>query len=399
MSAILTVTQLNGYTRSLLEGDAALSGLYLRGEISGFKRYPSGHCYFTLKDEGAQISACLFANAAGRLNFSPGEGLRVLARGRVSIYEQRGQYQFIADDLQPDGVGALHQQLERLKAALAAEGLFDSDRKRTLPAYPQKIGVVTSSEGAALQDILQILARRWPLAEVLLYPTAVQGMGASALIAQAIARADADALCDVLIVGRGGGSAEDLFCFNDEEVVRALAACRMPTVSAVGHETDFSLCDFAADLRAPTPSAAAELCVPDQAEERERIAALQEGAAEFFDRRLTRERDRLDRLTERLTALHPQNALRNAEEKLTALRATLAQAAQTAWALHSARLSAVIGRLDALSPLKTLARGYAIVEQGGKVQATGGHIKLGEHIDVRLLDVTLTCTVDDIDYK
>jgi len=396
-SPILTITQLNAYVRAVLEGDSALSGVYLRGEISGFRQYGgSGHCYFTLKDGGAQVSAVLFSSSAQRLNFSPGEGLRVLAKGRVSLYEARGQYQVILDDLQPDGVGALYQQLEKLKAALAAEGLFAPERKRAIPAYPKKIAVVTSPEGAAIQDILQILARRWPMAEVLLYPTVVQGFGAGEQIAAAVLRASSDGLAEVLIAGRGGGSAEDLWAFNDECVARAVADCAVPVISAVGHETDYSLCDMAADLRAPTPSAAAELCSPDRGEEAARLYVLAERVRESCARRFADEDARLSRLRDILETRHPANTLRPAEEKLHVLLRDIARAAALSLDSRAEKLAALAGRLDALSPLKTLTRGYAVVYKGDRPCPHGKEIMPGDNISVRMADAVLYCNVKDI---
>ncbi|MDR3345382.1 MAG: exodeoxyribonuclease VII large subunit [Oscillospiraceae bacterium] len=397
-SPILSITQLNAYVRAVLEGDSALAGgVYLRGEISGFKRYGgNGHCYFTLKDGAAQVSAVLFANAVQRLQFSPLEGLRVLARGRVSLYESRGQYQVILDDLQPDGVGALYQQLENLKAHLAADGLFASERKRAIPAYPRKIAVVTSSEGAVLHDILQILSRRWPMTEVLLYPTPVQGFGAGEQIAAALLRASADSFADVIIVGRGGGSAEDLWAFNEECVVRAVTACAVPVVSAVGHETDYTLCDMAADLRAPTPSAAAELCTPDCEDEAERLYSLRLHLKTICERHFAEETEILDRLRGELKAYHPANTLRLAEDKLDALRQNITRAVQRSLDSRAEKLTNIAGRLDALSPLKTLARGYAVVGKGGATCSRGAGIKPGDEITVRMADAIMECNVRQI---
>ncbi|MDR1409661.1 MAG: exodeoxyribonuclease VII large subunit [Oscillospiraceae bacterium] len=396
-SPILSVSQLNAYVRAVLEGDAALSGVYLRGEISGFKRYSgNGHCYFTLRDGDAQVSAVLFMSAAQRLQFSPQEGLRVLARGRVSLYEARGQYQIILDDLQPDGVGALYQQLENLKALLAADGIFASERKRSIPVYPQKIAVVTSPEGAAIHDILEILSRRWAMVEVMLYPTAVQGCGAGEQIAQAVLRASADSLADVLIVGRGGGSVEDLWAFNEECVVRAVAACTIPVISAVGHETDFTLCDMAADLRAPTPSAAAELCTPDCEDEKVRLRGIRLRLKEACTSYFSCEADNLARLQDELKTYHPVNTLRLAEDHLDILRQKLAHAARGALDIRAEKLTNITGRLDALSPLKTLTRGYAVVGKNGKPCPCGEGILPGDAITVRMADAMLDCEVRDI---
>jgi len=395
-SPILSITQLNAYVRAVLEGDDALSGVYLRGEISDFKRYASGHCYFMLKDGAAQVSAVLFANAAQRLRFSPPEGMRVLVRGRVSLYEARGQYQVILNDLQPDGVGALYIQFEKLKEKLAMDGLFADERKREIPLYPQKIAVITSPQGAVIQDILQVLSRRWPLAEVLLYPTVVQGFGSGEQIAQALQRASADSLADVLIVGRGGGSAEDLWAFNEECTVRAVAGCAIPVISAVGHETDYTLCDMAADLRAPTPSAAAELCTPDYAEEAVRLYSLKHHLQETCIRYIESQSQRLDKLYEVLEANHPANVLHLAEINLRVLHQEINCTVLQSLDYRIETLAGLAGKIDAISPMKTLARGYALVSKGGQCCLSGKDILPEDTIAVRMNDAILDCCVKEI---
>ena len=265
---VLTVSQVNFFIKSLLEGDGRLQNVLISGEISNFTdHYRSGHLYFSLKDDKSVLKAVMFASAARRLKFRPKDGMKVLIRGRVSVYEPSGQYQLYAEDMQPEGMGALSLAFQQLKDRLSQEGLFDADHKREIPAFPQRIGVITSPTGAAVQDILQITGRRWPLAEIILAPVLVQGEQAPGQIVEALQEMDRRRACDVIILGRGGGSLEDLWAFNEEAVARAVYACTIPVVSAVGHETDFTICDFAADLRAPTPSAAAELCTPDWREE------------------------------------------------------------------------------------------------------------------------------------
>ena len=264
MMTVLSVSKLNFYLRALLEGDAPLQNLYVSGEISNFKRYPtSGHCYFTLRDEKAQLKCVLFAAQGAHLRFAPENGMRVICRGRVSVYERDGVYQLYVDDMQPQGAGALAVAFEQLKSRLAAAGLFDESHKQPIPKYPRRIGVATSAYGAAVADIKQITARRFPAAELVIAPTVVQGDGAPESIARSIEQLDKMGL-DVLIVGRGGGSMEDLWAFNTETVINAVYTCKTPIISAVGHETDFTITDFVADMRAPTPSAAAELAVPDR---------------------------------------------------------------------------------------------------------------------------------------
>ncbi|MDE6839137.1 MAG: exodeoxyribonuclease VII large subunit, partial [Acutalibacter sp.] len=260
-STLLTVTQVNRFLRSLIEGDGRLADITITGEISNFTQNSrSGHMYFSLKDSQSVLKSVMFAAAARRLAFTPQDGMKVIIRGRVSVYEPSGQYQLYAETMQPDGVGALALAFDQLKERLAGEGLFDPERKRPLPSWPMRIGVVTSPTGAAVQDILQILGRRWPVAEVVFCPVQVQGDAAVPQLILAVEKLNHARACDVIIIGRGGGSMEDLWAFNNESLARTVAWSQIPVVSAVGHETDFTICDFAADLRAPTPSAAAELC-------------------------------------------------------------------------------------------------------------------------------------------
>ena len=284
---VLTIGQLNAYVKSLLDGDDNLNHVYVSAEISNFtNHYRTGHFYFSLKDENAVIRAVMFRSSAQRLKFLPQDGMRVIVRGRVSLYEWDGQYQLYVDDLQPDGVGALNLAYEQLKEKLSKEGLFAPERKKTLPRYPMRVGVVTSPTGAAVRDIINVLSRRFPLAQIILQPVQVQGADAPGQIADAIRLFNEKKAADVLIVGRGGGSLEELWAFNEEEVARAVAASEIPVVSAVGHETDFTICDFAADLRAPTPSAAAELCVPDAQGELARVQMLRHSVFQLVQRRM-----------------------------------------------------------------------------------------------------------------
>ena len=273
---IISVTELNLYIKAKLDGDPLLSGLLVRGEISNFKRYSSGHCYFTLKDAGGAVRAVMFNSSAQRLKFAPTDGMKVIACGRASVYERDGQYQLYITSLEPDGIGALSLAYEQLKEKLAAEGLFRESRKKPIPAYPMQICVITSPTGAAVRDILSVLGRRWPVARIHLLPVLVQGKEAPAQIAAALHRANRENLGDVILLGRGGGSLEDLWAFNEEETARAVADSRIPVVSAVGHETDFTICDFVADLRAPTPSAAAELISPRQEEVYTRLLLMEQ---------------------------------------------------------------------------------------------------------------------------
>ena len=321
-AAVLTVSQVNFFIKSLIEGDGRLQSVVVSGEISNFTdHYRSGHLYFSLKDEKSVLKAVMFASAARRLKFRPQDGMKVLIRGRVAVYEPTGQYQLYAEDMQPEGIGALSLAFQQLKERLAAQGLFDREHKRAIPAFPERIGVVTSPTGAAVRDILQITARRWPLAKIVLAPVLVQGSQAPGQIVAALRQLDRQRACDVIILGRGGGSLEDLWAFNDEQVARAVYACSIPVVSAVGHETDYTICDFVADLRAPTPSAAAELCTPDW---REALAQVLE-YHQYFHRAA---KSQVEYLRQSLDLLVQDSPLGLPEELLQGRREALEEAAK-----------------------------------------------------------------------
>ena len=389
---VLTVTQLNTYVKSLLDGDRNLSTVYVCAEISNFtNHYRSGHYYMTLKDSGAAIHAVMFRTEAARLRFLPENGMRVLVRGRVSLFPRDGQYQMYLDDMQPDGTGALHIAFEQLKKKLGAEGLFDESRKKPIPRCPMRVGVITSATGAAVQDILNILARRFPMAVVVFCPVQVQGDAAAPQICDAICRMNTQKAADVLIVGRGGGSIEDLWAFNEESVARAVAASDIPVISAVGHETDFTICDFAADLRAPTPSAAAELAVPDSLEERGVLLGFEHRTRRAVTARLQQERLRLaaaDRsLREpRLLFEHHRLTLDNLSDKADgAMRARLQK--------EQHRLSLICGKLDALSPLRVLTRGYAIAEKDGTAIRNAAALAPDDRLRIRFAKGSAACIV------
>ena len=359
---VLTVSQITTYIRSLLEGDAHLSSVYIAGEISNFKDHmSSGHWYFSLKDEYAVVRAVMFRSANQRLRFHPENGMHVIVRGRISVYDRDGAYQLYAENMQPDGVGAAALAFEQLRKKLEAEGLFRLDRKKPLPLCPAVVGVITSPTGAARRDIENVLARRFPLAEVRLAPVLVQGAQAPEQLAAAIRALNADGRAEVIILGRGGGAAEELAAFNDEQVVRAVANSRIPIISAVGHETDVTLCDFAADRRAPTPSAAAELAVPDQMELAARIAAAHSRLNQLMLRRLAAAEQQLDYGRARLAAVNPVRTLEQQEKRWNEGTARLEK---QKWAKVDAaqlQLHRLIQRLDALSPTQVLMRGYAAV--------------------------------------
>lgn len=397
---VLTVSQLNFYVRSLLESDVRLARVFLRAEISNFtNHYRSGHLYMTLKDENAVIKAVMFRSSAQKLSFLPYDGMKVIASGRVSVYERDGQYQFYIDDLQPDGVGALFVAYEQLRRRLAEEGLFDEARKKPLPPFPERIGVVTSPVGAALQDIRNILGRRWPLAKIVLVPVEVQGSAAPAQIAAAVSLINSRRAADVIICGRGGGSLEELWAFNDERVARAIAASEIPVVSAVGHETDYTIADFAADLRAPTPSAAAELVSPDARALAEAVAGKKAVLNRLMEQRLLREEKRLKDITASRTMKTPLYSIELKKMRLDALVFRLNSV--YAQALEGKRRSLAFAglRLDALSPLKVLSRGYAVVSDPGGIVTGVKELHAEQEIGVRMRDGKALCKVLSVDIE
>ena len=383
---VLTVSAINAYIRQKLEADLTLQDLWLEGEISNWKQAASGHIYFTLKDAGASIRCVIWRSSASRLIYRPQrEGESVLAHGRISVYEVGGNYQFYVDDLEPAGQGALHAQFERIKARLMAEGLFDSALKQPLPQFPKQIGVVTSPDGAALRDILNVLRRRYPITQVILSPTQVQGETAPPQIIAALA-AVARQMVDVIILARGGGSLEDLWAFNDETLARTIAACPIPIVSGIGHEVDFTIADFAADVRAPTPSAAAELVSPDQFELKRLVSDHQFSLLEQTQRVITAERAKLQHQQWALERFSPQAQLNNYRQRIDTLVSNTNRILQHRLALHQQRVKALSSRLEALNPRSTLTRGYAIVHRGQTVITRTGQVSQGDEIVVKVSD-------------
>ena len=393
-STVLSVTQLNTYIKSIIDGDSLLRSLYVVGEISNFtNHYRTGHFYLTLKDENCAVKAVMFASANRRLKFMPENGMKVIVRGRVSVFERDGQYQLYIDDMQPDGLGALNLAFEQLKNRLAQEGLFDERFKKPIPYRCMRIGVVTSATGAVIQDIRNVISRRYPLAEIILAPVQVQGASAAPQIADAIERFNSGDYADVLIVGRGGGSLEDLWAFNEEIVARAVFKSRIPIISAVGHETDFTICDFVADLRAPTPSAAAELAVPDI---REDIAFVQTVVYECeatLLQRVNDEKERLEMIKERLRYRSPSMLIDQRIQTVDTLMTSALLSVQRKLDSETARLSSTAARLDALSPLRVMARGYSIVTKDEKVVASSKALKKGDRITVGFSDGERKCEV------
>lgn len=393
-STVLSVTQLNTYIKSIIDGDSLLRSLYVVGEISNFtNHYRTGHFYLTLKDENCAVKAVMFASANRRLKFMPENGMKVIVRGRVSVFERDGQYQLYIDDMQPDGLGALNLAFEQLKNRLAQEGLFDERFKKPIPNRCTRIGVVTSATGAVIQDIRNVISRRYPLAEIILAPVQVQGALAAPQIVDAIERFNSGDYADVLIVGRGGGSLEDLWAFNEEIVARAVFKSRIPIISAVGHETDFTICDFAADLRAPTPSAAAELAVPDI---REDIAFVQTVVYECeatLLQRVNDEKERLEMIKERLRYRSPSMLIDQKIQTVDTLMTSALLSVQRKLDAETVRFSSTAARLDALSPLKVMARGYSIVTKDEKVVASSKALTKGDRITVGFSDGERKCEV------
>jgi exodeoxyribonuclease VII large subunit len=380
---VYSVAQLNAEARQLLEG--GLPPLWVEGEISNFSAPSSGHWYFTLKDRTAQIRCAMFRGANSRLRFRPKDGLQVLVRGRVSLYEPRGDYQMIAEMMEDAGEGALQREFEKLKAKLAAEGLFSPEIKRPLPEMPKRIAIVTSPTGAAVRDVLHVLARRFPASQVLVVPTPVQGAAATESIVAAIDTVSKRGDAEVLILARGGGSIEDLWCFNDERVARAIRRCAIPVITGIGHEIDFTIADFAADLRAPTPSGAAELVVPDGRTLLATFAGVQAQLQRCMARALTRATERYENLAQRLTRAHPGTRLRQQVQRLDELDLRLRRAWESRFTRAQQRLLLAQRGLDAISPLATLDRGFAIVTRpDGSVVQDAASLSPGDAIEARL---------------
>lgn len=393
-STILSVTQLNTYVKSIIDGDLLLRSIYVVGEISNFtNHYRTGHYYLTLKDESCAVKAVMFASANRRLKFVPENGMRVIVRGRVSLFERDGQYQLYIDDMQPDGLGALNLAFEQLKNKLAQEGLFDDEYKKPIPRRATRIGVVTSATGAVIQDIKNVVSRRYPLAEIILAPVQVQGASAAPQIVEAIESFNSGDYADVLIVGRGGGSLEDLWTFNEEIVARAVFKSRIPIISAVGHETDFTICDFVADLRAPTPSAAAELAVPDIREDIAFVQTVTYECEAMLLQRINDEKKRIEVLKERLEYRTPAMLIEKQMQTVDSLMTQAALSVQRLLDEQEARLSSVAARLDALSPLKVLSRGYAMVTKNNGVVTSSKELAAGDEITVEFSDGERKCEV------
>jgi len=396
-SRILTVTKLNEYVKMLIDGNPVLGNVWVKGEISNLTCHSSGHLYFSLKDEGARVAAVMFRSAADKLKFRPENGMKVLLHGRVSVYPRDGAYQIYATSLEPDGVGALYIAYEQLKRRLEAEGLFRQDRKKPLPKIPSTVGVITSPTGAAVRDILNVTGRRFPFARILLYPALVQGEGAEADLVAGIEYFSKTRSADVVIIGRGGGSIEDLWAFNSEALARAICRSPVPIISAVGHETDFTICDFAADRRAPTPSAAAELAVPDGEELKRKFGNVITRMETLLKARVTSGRERLKLLSERRVMTTPMAYLDDKRMELLSLSRELERSVQGLADKKKQDLVRLSAVLEAVSPLKVIAKGYsAVFADDGRLIRSVKSVAVGDAISFRTVDGTVDASVTDI---
>ena len=383
---VFSVTELNNYVKRILDNDENLKNVFVTGEISNFKNHYSGHMYMTIKDEGGAIKAVMFSSYASRLKFVPENGMKVIIFGSVSLYNKDGSYQLYITDMQPDGVGALNLAYEQLKEKLQNEGLFNAEFKKPIPEFPQKIGVMTAPDGAAVRDIFSILKRRYPVAEIVFCPVAVQGERAVPEIAKAIKLFNEQNAADVLIVGRGGGSLEDLWAFNEEIVARAIFESKIPVISAVGHETDFTIADFVSDLRAPTPSAAAELAVPDIFELKSELLGLKQHLSVLMRNMLTGEKERLENFEKQITILSPTNKIINSRQELSNLYEKVVNSITSKLNDEKTKISLLSSKLNALSPLEVLSRGYSISYKNEMPIKSVGDVKTGDNIKIRVTD-------------
>lgn len=393
----LSVSELNARIKGLIESDPVLGSVYVRGELSNYKVYPSGHHYFTLKDAESSLRCVMFRSAASKLRFRPESGMRVTAWGRVAVYPRDGAYQLYCEGLMPEGAGDLQVAYEQLKAKLAEEGLFDPAHKKPIPRYPERIAVITSSAGAAVHDIIRVLRKRWPVAKVVLLPVRVQGVEAPPEIAGALRYANKYRVADVIITGRGGGSIEDLWAFNDERVARAIYASELPVISAVGHEPDVTIADFVADLRAATPSNAAELVAPDMSELRDALRSAAARLDQAVDRGLSQRRAALTELSSRRVMQSPTGFIDQRRLELDSIRLRLDAAATGRLNRERQEFARLAAKLDALSPLKVLGRGYSIaLDAGGRAVREAAQLKAGDKLDLRLSRGGAKCLVESV---
>ncbi len=397
---VLTITQVNEYIRASMDSDPLLSGIAVKGEISNYKVYPSGHHYFTLKDDGASLKCVMFRSSAARLKFRPENGAKIIAMGKITVYPRDGAYQLYCTTIALDGVGDLHAAFEQLKAKLAVNGLFDPEHKKPLPKYPGTIGIVTSSAGAAVHDMLRILKKRYPLTKVILLPVRVQGAEAPAEIVSAIRYANVHKLADLLIVGRGGGSIEDLWAFNDEQVAYAIYESDIPIISAVGHEPDVTISDYVADVRAATPSNAAEIAVPDMDALNQTLDSMVSAMQTVVLRQLKASRQHLNILAASAALKDPMQYVRQRTDMLKLQRTRLVAAAQRTTDQRRQQFISLIAKLDAMSPLKVLTRGYAMIQTTHEeIVRSIKNINIGDTVKISLEDGIATASISQVEER
>ena len=384
---ILTVSQLNFYVKSVLDSDPRLNYVFLCGEISNLTdHYRSGHIYLSLKDNKSVIRAVMFARNARNLKFKPMEGMKVICRGRVTLYEATGQYQYYIEDMQPDGIGALYQAYEQLKEKLQSKGLFDESHKKPIPYCPKTIGVITSPTGAAVQDIKNILTRRFPSVNIILCPVLVQGDNAAPQLVDAVNKLNEYDLCDTIIIGRGGGSIEDLWAFNDENLAYAIYNSHIPVISAVGHETDFTICDFVSDLRAPTPSAGAELAVPDRNEILQNLDAQRQYLSSLMDKKLIENNNIISEMTTKLMSLSPDDKIAKLYNDLDFLSQKYENNSNRIFQNTTNKIELLATKLESLNPVSTLKRGYSVVTNNDKTVTSVKDVKNGDTLAINVTD-------------
>ncbi len=397
MERTLTVTELTTYIKQLVDSDMLLSNVWITGEISNYKFHTSGHMYFSLKDQGAVIKCVMFRTQNSRLKFRPEEGMRVLVRGYVSVYPQGGAYQFYVDTMQPDGTGALYMAFEQLKIKLEAQGLFDTARKKKIPMLPEAVGVITSPTGAVIRDIIHVLSRRYPNTRIIVYGSAVQGTEAPAQLIKGVKYFNLKKNVDVIIIARGGGSLEDLWPFNDEALALTISESEIPIISAVGHETDFSISDFVADLRAPTPSAAAELVIPEKKALKEALATNEKRLSNYLSYNLKKERDRLSRLQSARSLQKPLEIINQKRQGLDTLEKNLILQGTTGLDRIRNSLKTIVAQLNALSPLTVLSRGYGVIQhEDGKLIRSVKELKAGDKLIITITDGKFSTVCDKV---
>lgn len=388
---VLSVSQLNFYIKSVIENDPRLNVVFLTGEISNLtNHYRSGHIYLSLKDEKSVIRAVMFAGNARTLRFQPQDGMKVICRGRVAVYEPNGQYQLYIEDMQPDGVGALTIAFEQLKSSLAEKGLFDNAHKKPIPKFPKTIGVITSPTGAAVQDIRNILSRRYPCADIVMCPVLVQGENAPSQLVSAVKKLDEYNACDVIIIGRGGGSIEDLWAFNSEELAYVIYNCKIPVISAVGHETDFTICDFVSDLRAPTPSAGAELAVPDKDELVSFYNSQLQYLSSLVDVKVKNQSNMITDFHRRLSLVSPQNRIEKYEQQLEMLKTKTESFVNDKISKADSNIKAKAAKIESINPIAVLSRGYAIAEKDGQVISSKKQLSENDEFSIEFSDGKIT---------